>query len=128
MLRKFVKYVLLMIILILPSSIFASSATLLPGSNYKIDGNGRIVTPDNQKNTFLGMLDELGISERKVKSINRVGKLPSNVKTAIISTSDSEVPIYAYYDTTNSSINIYSTADVIYANENSSFMFFIFII
>ena len=49
---------------------------------------------------------------------------PANLATAaIISTTDSERPIYTWYSSTDKTIYWWSDADIAYANDDSSFMF-----
>ena len=48
---------------------------------------------------------------------------PAGANTKIVSTADSDVPAYVWYDAASQSILWYSDADIAYANEDSSNMF-----
>ena len=48
---------------------------------------------------------------------------PAGTTTTVVSTADSEVPAYVWYDPAAESILWWSDADIAYANEDSSYMF-----
>ena len=48
---------------------------------------------------------------------------PAGADTKVVSTADSDVPAYVWYDAATQSILWYSDADTAYANEDSSYMF-----
>ena len=48
---------------------------------------------------------------------------PAGAVTKVVSTADSDVPAYVWYDAATQSILWYSDADTAYANEDSSYMF-----
>ena len=48
---------------------------------------------------------------------------PAGANTKVVSTTDSDVPAYVWYDAASQSILWYSDADTAYANEDSSYMF-----
>ena len=48
---------------------------------------------------------------------------PAGANTTVVSTTDSDVPAYVWYDAASQSILWYSDADTTYANEDSSHMF-----
>ena len=49
---------------------------------------------------------------------------PAGANTKVVSTTDSDVPAYVWYDAASQSILWYSDADTTYANEDSSHMFY----
>ena len=49
---------------------------------------------------------------------------PAGANTTVVSTTDSDVPAYVWYDAASQSILWYSDADIAYANEDSSYMFY----
>ena len=60
-----------------------------------------------------------------VKSFKRANAAPpAGTATTVVSTADSEVPAYAWYDPAAQSILWWSDADTVYANEDSGQMFF----
>ena len=60
-----------------------------------------------------------------VKSFKRANAAPpAGTATTVVSTADSEVPAYSWYDPAAQSILWWSDADTVYANEDSGQMFF----
>ena len=49
---------------------------------------------------------------------------PAGANTKVVSTADSDIPAYVWYDAASQSILWYSDADIAYANEDSSYMFY----
>ena len=71
------------------------------------------------KNTLIG-LGSIGV----VKSFKHsTSAPPAGADTKVVSTADSDVPAYVWYDAATQSILWYSDADTAYANEDSSYMF-----
>ena len=64
-------------------------------------------------------------SDEFIKKIVRYtwNSIPANVQTWIISTTDSQVPVYAWFDESNWTLYYYSTARTIDMNSDSSYMF-----
>ena len=82
-----------------------TSTTFIPGQNFR--------------DALVG-LGALGV----VKSFKHSTSAPSaGANTKIVSTADSDVPAYVWYDAASQSILWYSDADIAYANEDSSSMF-----
>ena len=82
-----------------------TSTVLIPGQNFK---------------NAITSLGPTGV----VKSFKRANVAPpAGATTKVVSTADSEVPAYAWYDPAAESILWWSDADVTYANEDSSHMF-----
>ena len=83
-----------------------TSTTFIPGQNFR--------------DALVG-LGALGV----VKSFKHSTSAPpagANIK--IVSTADSDIPAYIWYDAASQSILWYSDADIAYANEDSSYMFY----
>lgn len=58
-----------------------------------------------------------------VKYFKKSSSAPANLATAtVVSTADSDVPIYLWYDTPSKTVFWWSDADTVYANEDSSRM------
>ena len=71
------------------------------------------------KNTLIS-LGSIGV----VKSFKHsTSAPPAGADTKVVSTADSDVPAYVWYDAASQSILWYSDADTAYANEDSSHMF-----
>lgn len=82
-----------------------TSTTFIPGQNFR--------------DALVG-LGALGV----VKSFKHsTSAPPAGANTKIVSTTDSDVPAYIWYDAATQSILWYSDADTAYANEDSSYMF-----
>lgn len=82
-----------------------TSTVLIPGQNFR---------------DAITSLGPTGV----VKSFKRANAAPpAGATTKVVSTADSEVPAYAWYDPAAQSILWWSDADVTYANEDSSQMF-----
>ena len=82
-----------------------TSTTFIPGQNFR--------------DALVG-LGALGV----VKSFKHSTSAPPvGANTKIVSTTDSDVPAYIWYDAATQSILWYSDADTAYANEDSSYMF-----
>ena len=82
-----------------------TSTVLIPGQNFK---------------NAITSLGPTGV----VKSFKRANAAPpAGAATKVVSTADSEVPAYAWYDPAAQSILWWSDADTAYANEDSSYMF-----
>lgn len=83
-----------------------TSTTFIPGQNFR--------------DALVG-LGALGV----VKSFKHsTSAPPAGANTKIVSTTDSDVPAYVWYDAASQSILWYSDADIAYANEDSSYMFY----
>lgn len=82
-----------------------TSTTFIPGQNFR--------------DALVG-LGALGV----VKSFKHsTSAPPAGANTKIVSTADSDIPAYVWYDAASQSILWYSDADIAYANEDSSSMF-----
>ena len=82
-----------------------TSTVLIPGQNFK---------------NAITSLGPTGV----VKSFKRANAAPpAGAATKVVSTADSEVPAYVWYDPAVQSILWWSDADTAYANEDSSYMF-----
>ena len=82
-----------------------TSTTFIPGQNFR--------------DALVG-LGALGV----VKSFKHsTSAPPAGANTKIVSTTDSDIPAYVWYDAASQSILWYSDADTAYANEDSSYMF-----
>ena len=82
-----------------------TSTTFIPGQNFR--------------DALVG-LGALGV----VKSFKHsTSAPPAGANTKIVSTMDSDIPAYVWYDAASQSILWYSDADIAYANEDSSSMF-----
>ena len=82
-----------------------TSTTFIPGQNFR--------------DALVG-LGALGV----VKSFKHsTSAPPAGANTKIVSTTDSDIPAYVWYDAASQSILWYSDADIAYANEDSSSMF-----
>ena len=82
-----------------------TSTTFIPGQNFR--------------DALVG-LGALGV----VKSFKHsTSAPPAGANTKIVSTADSDIPAYVWYDAASQSILWYSDADTAYANEDSSYMF-----
>lgn len=82
-----------------------TSTVLIPGQNFK---------------DAITSLGPTGV----VKSFKHANAAPpAGAATKVVSTADSEVPAYAWYDPAAQSILWWSDADTAYANEDSSYMF-----
>lgn len=82
-----------------------TSTTFTPGQNFR--------------DALVG-LGALGV----VKSFKHsTSAPPAGANTKVVSTTDSDVPAYVWYDAASQSILWYSDADTTYANEDSSHMF-----
>ena len=82
-----------------------TSTTFIPGQNFR--------------DALVG-LGALGV----VKSFKHsTSAPPAGANTKIVSTADSDIPAYVWYDAASQSILWYSDADTTYANEDSSHMF-----
>lgn len=82
-----------------------TSTVFIPGQNFK---------------NAITSLGPTGV----VKSFKRANAAPpAGAATKVVSTADSEVPAYAWYDPAAQSILWWSDADTAYANEDSSYMF-----
>jgi len=82
-----------------------TSTTFIPGQNFR--------------DALVG-LGALGV----VKSFKHsTSAPPAGANTKVVSTTDSDVPAYVWYDAASQSILWYSDADTTYANEDSSHMF-----
>lgn len=83
-----------------------TSTVFIPGQNFK------------------NAIISLGPTSGVVGSFKRANAAPpAGTATTIVSTADSEVPAYAWYDPATESILWWSDADTAYANEDSSHMF-----
>lgn len=83
-----------------------TSTTFIPGQNFR--------------DALVG-LGALGV----VKSFKHsTSAPPAGANTKIVSTADSDIPAYVWYDAASQSILWYSDADIAYANEDSSYMFY----
>jgi len=83
-----------------------TSTTFIPGQNFR--------------DALVG-LGALGV----VKSFKHsTSAPPAGANTKVVSTTDSDVPAYVWYDAASQSILWYSDADIAYANEDSSYMFY----
>ena len=83
-----------------------TSTTFIPGQNFR--------------DALVG-LGALGV----VKSFKHsTSAPPAGANTTVVSTTDSDVPAYVWYDAASQSILWYSDADIAYANEDSSYMFY----
>ena len=83
-----------------------TSTTFIPGQNFR--------------DALVG-LGALGV----VKSFKHsTSAPPAGANTTVVSTTDSDVPAYVWYDAASQSILWYSDADTTYANEDSSYMFY----
>lgn len=83
-----------------------TSTTFIPGQNFR--------------DALVG-LGALGV----IKSFNHsTSAPPAGANTKIVSTADSDIPAYVWYDAASQSILWYSDADIAYANEDSSYMFY----
>lgn len=83
-----------------------TSTTFTPGQNFR--------------DALVG-LGALGV----VKSFKHsTSAPPAGANTKIVSTADSDIPAYVWYDAASQSILWYSDADIAYANEDSSYMFY----
>ena len=83
-----------------------TSTTFIPGQNFR--------------DALVG-LGALGV----VKSFKHsTSAPPAGANTKVVSTADSDVPAYVWYDAASQSILWYSDADIAYANEDSSYMFY----
>ena len=83
-----------------------TSTVFIPGQNFK------------------NAIISLGPTGGVVGSFKRANAAPpAGTATTIVSTADSEVPAYAWYDPATESILWWSDADTAYANEDSSHMF-----
>ena len=83
-----------------------TSTVFIPGQNFK------------------NAIISLGPTGGVVGSFKRANAAPpAGTATTIVSTADSEVPAYAWYDPAAQSILWWSDADTAYANEDSSHMF-----
>ena len=73
---------------------------------------------------FRDTLSSFGTSgvEKSFKHSTSAPPVGANIE--VVSTADSDVPAYAWYDATAQSILWYSDADIAYANEDSSYMFY----
>jgi len=65
---------------------------------------------------------DFGKPDTLIQQIVRTGSVPTWVTTWLLSTNDSETPIIAWYD--NGILYYYSEADILYLNQNSSYMFY----
>ncbi len=82
-----------------------TSTVFIPGQNFK---------------NAITSLGPTGV----VKSFKHANAAPpAGAATTVVSTADSEVPAYAWYDPAAQSILWWSDADTAYANEDSSYMF-----
>ena len=82
-----------------------TSTVLIPGKDFK---------------NAITSLGPIGV----VKSFKRANAAPpAGAATKVVSTADSEVPAYVWYDPAAQSILWWSDADTTYANEDSSYMF-----
>ncbi|MFC2385687.1 MAG: BspA family leucine-rich repeat surface protein [Candidatus Nanosyncoccus sp.] len=82
-----------------------TSTTFIPGQNFR--------------DALVG-LGALGV----VKSFKHsTSTPPAGANTKIVSTADSDIPAYVWYDAASQSILWHSDADIAYANEDSSSMF-----
>ena len=83
-----------------------TSTTFIPGQNFR--------------DALVG-LGALGV----IKSFKHsTSAPPAGANTKVVSTTDSDVPAYVWYDAASQSILWYSDADIAYANEDSSYMFY----
>lgn len=83
-----------------------TSTTFIPGNNF---------------NNIINSLGPTGV----VKSFKHSSSAPpAGAVTKVVSTADSDVPAYVWYDAATQSILWYSDADTAYANEDSSLMFY----
>ena len=92
-----------------------ATTTFLPGTTF----NSKIKTLAAGTNTTYNTQDTL------IKGIVWLYTAPSSTNMAeanIVSTEDSEVPIYAWFE--DEQIKLYTAATTIYANENASQMFY----
>lgn len=114
----------------------------LVDSNYVFNGDIEIIAKwdYNPVATFVdgtafntAMKNHIGVYEngpgyftRNIQKILKASELPNNFVPSsdnIISTDDSDEPIYYWYDSTNQIIYYYSDANVLYLNEDASKMF-----
>ncbi len=91
------------------------STTFLPGTTF----NGKIKTLAAGNNVGYTTLDSL------IKGVvwSNVPPTSANASAAnIVSTDDSEIPIYAWYE--DEVIKLYTAASTVYVNQNASYMFY----
>ena len=95
---------------------YSGNATFLPGEQFNI----KLKTLSNPTTTDITANSE----DSKIESIVRYEKVPSQellTSSEIISTNESEKPVYAWFD--DDTIYYYTTARSIYLNTDSSSMF-----
>ena len=64
------------------------------------------------------------VSGHDIKYFKKSNSAPANLAAAtVVSTTDSDAPIYLWYDAPSKTVFWWSDADTVYANQNSSYMF-----
>lgn len=102
----------------LPASTYTKQILISSVTNH-VPTSTVFIPGQNFKNAITG-LGPTGV----VKSFKHANAAPpAGTATTIVSTADSEVPAYAWYDPAAGSILWWSDADTAYANEDSSHMF-----
>ena len=103
----------------LPSGTYTKQILITSVTNH-VPTSTVFIPGQNFKNAITG----LGPTGGVVGSFKRANAAPpAGTATTIVSTADSEVPAYAWYDPAAQSILWWSDADTAYANEDSSHMF-----
>lgn len=102
----------------LPSGTYTKQILITSVTNH-VPTSTVFIPGQNFKNAITG-LGPTGV----VKSFKHANAAPpAGATTKVVSTADSEVPAYAWYDPAAQSILWWSDADTAYANEDSSYMF-----
>lgn len=103
----------------LPASTYTKQILISSVTNH-VPTSTVFIPGQNFKNAIIS----LGPTGGVVGSFKRANAAPpAGTATTIVSTADSEVPAYAWYDPAAQSILWWSDADTAYANEDSSHMF-----
>ena len=103
----------------LPASTYTKRILISSVTNH-VPTSTVFIPGQNFKNAIIS----LGPTGGVVGSFKRANAAPpAGTATTIVSTADSEVPAYAWYDPAAQSILWWSDADTAYANEDSSHMF-----
>ena len=104
----------------LPASTYTKQILISSVTNH-VPTSTVFIPGQNFKNAIIS----LGPTGGVVGSFKRANAAPpAGTATTIVSTADSEVPAYAWYDPAAQSILWWSDADTAYANEDSSHMFY----
>ena len=97
-----------------------SKKILVTAINNRVPTSTTFIPGQNFRDALVG-LGALGV----VKSFKHsTSAPPAGANTTVVSTTDSDVPAYVWYDAASQSILWYSDADIAYANEDSSYMFY----